>query len=1089
MEANPSVAVDLNQLLQSLLSANNEARSAAEALLESEWRLEGKVALLLTFLAENAANGTNDTVKSFSAVLFRRIAIRSPKEFSSLSERTIGVLDESSKERIRAIVLQGFVSDQSNQVRRKLADCISEIAKEDASPKGRWPELLPALFQAAVAPDPSFRESAYRILSTLPEIIEKDLAENLVPTFISGFDDENDDVRIAACIAYVSFFRELPKAVWQRYTPLLPSLLNSLPKFLNNGQDLALANVLESLIDLVEIVPKMFKDMFPTIIEFCSSVSKNRDLDLSARLAALELLTTFAEVSPAMCKQSGIYAAAMVLIDLQLLTEVSQDDDEAAEWNNDSNTDEDDEEPEYDAARQSLDRVSLKLGGQSLAGPLFQYLPEMCCSSQWRECFAALMALSSAAEGCVDVLITELPKLLDMVLPTLDHPHPRVQYACCNALGQMSTDFADVVQRTSGERILPALISKLTNKSVPRVQAHAAAALVNFSEAASKDALEPYLDTLLNNLVSLLESPKRYVQEQVLTTIAIIADAAEQRFIKYHTTLLPMLLGFLKTDLGPENRMLTGKCIECATLIALAVGRDNFSPYCPELIQVLGAIQESISDVDDPVKSFLEQGWGRICRIIGADFIPYMPLVLPTLLGAAKAAQDISLLEEEEAEEFNNNEEWDVINLGGKLIAVHTAALDDKVSALDLLRLYATQLKGLFLPWVKEITQDIAIPALDFYLHDGVRASAALTLAALFKSTIYATSAESAETSEIWSQICSKISEVLKNEPMPEVMVAYYSAIIECLGSLPSGVLSDTQLTSLAEGMNVNLNEVYGRISLRDDLDDEYAEDVNDEDEEFTDEELLDEINKTIGSLFRVSREKFLIPFETSLLPLAKTFLFDDNTTLKLCALGMLCDVFEQCGSSFAQGDFLKYIISDCLTSSNASIRQAAAYAIGVASSNGESAGAQICIEALPTLFEIATYPDARADENVAATENCVACIAKISRAFGSLIPALDQLITQWVALLPVLQDTEAATSSYEFLLDLGEGNHPAILNQRLKAAEALLQALSHKSITGQAATRASNLAKSLLSVLPREEAISVLRGIGDESLLKDWLA
>ena len=115
------------------------------------------------------------------------------------------------------------------------------------------------------------------------------------------------------------------------------------------------------------------------------------------------------------------------------------------------------------------------------------------------------MALSSAAEGCADVLMNEIPKILDMILPSLEDEHPRVQYAGCNALGQMSTDFADVIQRTSGDRILPALISKLTNKSVPRVQAHAAAALVNFSEAATKEVLEPYLDDLLNNLLILLQ--------------------------------------------------------------------------------------------------------------------------------------------------------------------------------------------------------------------------------------------------------------------------------------------------------------------------------------------------------------------------------------------------------------------------------------------------------------------------------------------------------------------------------------------------------------------------------------------------------
>ncbi|KAM9887594.1 hypothetical protein OXX79_013516, partial [Metschnikowia pulcherrima] len=145
-----------------------------------------------------------------------------------------------------------------------------------------------------------------------------------------------------------------------------------------------------------------------------------------------------------------------------------------------------------------------------------------------------------------------------------------------------------------------------------------------------------------------------------------------------------MLMGFLKADLGPENRMLTAKCIECATLIAVAVGRDNFSAHSQELIGIMGELQNTCTEPDDPVKSFLEQGWGRLCRIIGEEFVPFLPSVLPPLMEAAKAAQDISLLEEDEAEEFNSNEEWDVISLSGKLIAVHTAALDEKAAAMDL---------------------------------------------------------------------------------------------------------------------------------------------------------------------------------------------------------------------------------------------------------------------------------------------------------------------------------------------------------------------------------------------------------------------
>ncbi|OBA23195.1 ARM repeat-containing protein [Metschnikowia bicuspidata var. bicuspidata NRRL YB-4993] len=1071
MSMPPEISAVLGLLLQGLMATENSVRLAAETLLDAEWRAPERVGLLLLFLAQTAAGGADDSTRAFAAVLFRRTAIRTPQQLASIADRTFGVVAADVQSQVRAVLLHGFVAPQAPAVRRKLADAVAEVARD-----GGWRELLPAVLQAAQAGDSSVRELAFRVLATLPEIIEKSMVGDVMPVFDGGFADGSDEVRIAACTAFVAFFRELPKSIWQAMAPLLPRLLNSLPMFLQSGETDALAEVLQSLIDLVELAPKMFKAMFATIVDFCLSLCKNGDLDAAPRLAALELLTTFAEVSPAMCKQTPSYTLSMVLINLSMLTEVSRDDDDAADWNNDDNSEDCDDEPEYDAARQSLDRVALKLGGHALAAPLFQYLPAMCQLDSWRDVFAALMALSSAAEGCCDVLATEIPKLLDMVLPTLSHPHLRVQYACCNALGQMSTDFADVIQRTSGDRILPALVSKLTAKSVPRVQAHAAAALVNFCEAASKEILEPYLDDLLNNLLGLLLSPKRYVQEQVLTTIAIIADAAEKKFLKYHSTLLPMLIDFLKSDLGPENRMLTAKCIECATLIAVAVGKDNFSAHTQELINIMGELQNSVVEPDDPVKLFLEQGWGRLCRIIGDDFVAYLPAVLPPLMLAAKAAQDISLLEEEEAEEFNTNEEWDVINIAGKLIAVHTAALDEKAAAMDLLRIYATQLKGHFFPWVKEIVQEIALPALDFYLHDGVRGSAALTLAALLRSTIHATSSNSVETLTIWAQMCEKLVDALVNDPVPELLVAYYTAITDCLQALEPSSLSAEQMQSISAAIKKNLTEIYERIKLRESDDDEYQEEVADEDEDYTDEELLDEINKVISAIFKNAKSLFLPEFQLSLAGLVSTFISDENSHIKLCGLCIICDVLEHAGPEFNQLDYLRYIAVDCLTSSQASIRQAAAYAMGVAAQYGGNNYMEICVQTLPNLFKIATFPDARAEENINATENCIAAIPKICANFSASIADLDKVLHEWISLLPIVQDDEAAAFAYGFLADLIENQHAAVMGQIPKVVDSVLEAINHRAISGAVAEKVVPRVRALLGTLPQDKAMSMVQ-------------
>lgn len=1081
----------LTRLFGSLSSStvDNATRAEAEKSLDNDWTTKENVEMLLIFLAEQACGGDNESIRAFGAVMFRRIAIKSPKEFTSVTDRTIGVVSEPVRVQIRSMLLQGFVSPQTNQVRHKLADAISEVAKEDALPKGIWSELIPALFEATTNPDPSFRESAFRVFSSAPELINKSYINQILPIFNTGFDDQQDAVRIASCTAFVAFFRELPKKLWGSLLPLLPNLLNSLPRFLQSGEDAALASVLESLIDLVELAPKMFKDMFPTIIEFCTTVCKGKELDSLTRMALLELLTTFAEVSPAMCKRTPSYTDNIVIITLLMMTEVCVDDDDAAEWNNGDDEDED-EEPEYDVARQSLDRVSLRLNGQSLAAPLFQFLPAMIKSGDWRERQAALMALSAAAEGCADVLTEEIPKILDLILPSLQDENSRVQFACCNALGQMSTDLADVIQRTAAGRILPALISMLTNKYTPRVQAHAAAALVNFSEAASKDILEPYLDDLLNNLVGLLQSPKRYVQEQVLTTIAIIADAAEKTFIKYYDTLMPLLTDVLKTDMGDENRLLKAKCIECCTLIALAVGKEKFAPHSQDLIQLLGHIQSTAVEDDDPVKEYLEQGWGRICRLIGLDFLPYLPSVLPPLLSAAKATQDISLLEEEQVEEYNQNDEWDVINISGKLIAVHTAALDVKVGALDLLRTYAIQLKGEFFPWVKEIIQDIAIPALDFYLHDGVRCSAALTLASLLRCSVYATGSSSNETLGFWSQIVNKLVEVLTNDPVPEMLVAYYTALVESINFLSPNALSPTQLQALAETFDCNLKDIYTRIKARDNDDDEYTEDVEEDDEELTDEELLDEINKAITSIFKNCKSNFLPAFQ-AVVPTITIFINDENTNIKLCGLCVVCDVLEHCGSdSVIYKDVFINTVGESITSPHAGIRQAASYAVGAAAQFGGDAYAEFCLACLAFLFKMASVPDARAEENAHATENAVAAIAKVCHRFGSSVPNLDVIIDQWIGLLPIIQDETVAPFAYTFLSELIKSQHVAVANQIPKVIDSIIQALAYSSISGTTAQVVVEAARQLLGSLPQNEAVALLqKNSSDLEVVQKWFS
>jgi len=634
---------DVNNTLIGIINAfaspDNNIRSQAENALNTTWITEENIDALLIFLCEQAAYSQDVTLSALSAVLFRKLAIRAPSNSNkSLIAKNITNIHQNTLFSIRSILLQGFLDpNRENNIRHKLSDAIAECANEDLP---EWPELLESLFKIVGEDDvvngsssSSFKESCFRILSSAPHLINAVDLNMVIPLFEKGFTyEKNDEVKIAAVTAFVGYFKQLPKSHWSKLGCLLPSLLNSLPNFLNSGNDFALAAVFEPLIELVELAPKLFKNMFDEIVRFCDVVIKDRDLATNARTTSLELLTVFSEHAPQMCKNSTIYGETIVMDTLMMMTEVSIDDEEAEEWKVSDDTDEDDQEEEYDHARQALDRVALKLNGKYLTPFLFKYLEQMIVSTEWRQRFGALMALSSAVEGCRDVLMSKIGKILDITIPLVNDPHPRVQYGACNALGQISTDFAPLVQRIAHQRIVPALISRLSSDSCARVQTHAAAALVNFSEEASQNIMEPYLDSLLSNLLVLLQSDKTYVQEQALTTIAFIANAADKKFIKYYDTLMPLLINVLKTDTGSENRVLKGKCMECSTLIALAVGKEKFASYSQELIECFIKYQnnENMQD-DDPIKSYLEHSWSRLCRLLREDFIPFLPIVLPPL--------------------------------------------------------------------------------------------------------------------------------------------------------------------------------------------------------------------------------------------------------------------------------------------------------------------------------------------------------------------------------------------------------------------------------------------------------------------------
>jgi hypothetical protein len=1016
--------------------------------------------------------GSNDlNTRSFAAVIFRRIASKSRKQPDDTTVELFLSLPQEQGYVIRQKLLEALGTESVTAVRNKIGDAVAEIAREYSDSKSQWPEILGVLFTLSISKDVGQREIAFRIFSTTPGIIEKQHEDTVLSAFTKGFKDDDTGVRLSAMEAFASFFRSINKKSQQKYYALIPEVLNILPPIKEKQESDELTRALISLIDLAEVAPKMFKPLFHNLVAFSISVIQDKELNDQARQNALELMATFADYAPTMVKKDETYTNDMITQCLSLMTDIGIDDDDAAEWNASDDMDPEESDLNHVAGEQCMDRLANKLGGQTILAPTFSWLPRMMNSDAWRDRHAALMAISAISEGCRDLMIGELNQVLELVVPALRDPHPRVRWAGCNALGQMSTDFAGTMQEKYHQVVIPAIIPVLDSPE-PRVQAHAAAALVNFCEEAEKNILEPYLDDLLTHLFQLLQSPKRYVQEQALSTIATIADSAEAAFSKYYDTLMPLLFQVLQQENTKELRLLRAKAMECATLIALAVGKERLGGDAMNLVQLLATIQQGITDADDPQAQYLMHCWGRMCRVLGSDFLPYLPSVMPPLMELASAKADIQLLDDDEQVEAVQQEEgWELVPLKGKVIGIKTSTLDDKHMAIELLVVYAQVLEGAFAPYVLEIMEKIALPGLAFFFHDPVRVVSAKCVPQLLNSFKKAFGNPSNELTTLWLATIEKLLEVLSAEPAIDTLAEMYQCFYESVEVMGKNCLSLKHMETFIDSAHSALEDYKDRVAARaEERADGNQEEGEEESEDMLfaiedDQTLLSDMNKAYHCIFKNHGVSFLSAWGR-LHTTYEQFLRSQDPTQRQWGLCIMDDVLEFCGEeSFKYNNLIvEPLIAGCTDQAPAN-RQAAAYGIGVAAHKGGQQWSPFLSAVMPLLFQVTQVPNARGDDDVYATENACAAIAKILHYNPSAIQNQQQVIVQWIDTLPVINDEEAAPYAYAFLAQLIDQQNPAVVSQAPKVFVFITQALEAETLQGQTATRIVAAAKMLLQV------------------------
>lgn len=449
---------------------------------------------------------------------------------------------------------------------------------------------------------------------------------------------------------------------------------------------------------------------------------------------------------------------------------------------------------------------------------------------------------------------------------------------------------------------------------------------------------------------------------------------------------------------------------------------------CQLLLQrdVLTKRLENITDADDPQSQYLLHCWGRMCRVLGQDFIPYLAGVMPPLMELASAKADIQLLDDDEqVAQIEQEEGWELVPLKGKVIGIKTSILEDKHMAIELIAIYAQQLEVAFEPYVLEIMEKVALPGLAFFFHDPVRVASAKCVPMLLNSYRKAHGERSPPMAKLWELTIDKVLEVLSAEPAIDTLAEMYQCFYESVEVLGKDCLTPTHMAAFIESAKSTLEDYQARVKRRIEEHQE-TEDGEEESEETLfaiedDQTLLSDMNKAFHTIFKNQGTSFL-PSWSRLLTFYDRFITNQDSTQRQWALCIMDDVLEFCGEqSWNYHTHIAQPLADGMRDPVPANRQAACYGVGIAAQKGGAPWSDFVAESLPTLFGVCQLPNAREDDHIFATENACASIAKILQNSASKVPNLQEVVAHWINTLPVVNDEEAAPYVYMFLAQLIE--------------------------------------------------------------------
>ena len=679
----------------------------------------------ITILCEVVGRSQQPQLRQYAAVILRKRLIKL---------RNWNMVPKEQQQLIKFGLLQAIPNESEKSVRTAIAQVVGALVNHEFPKKDPWAnDVLKFIFENSKSNDAAVCIIGSETFATLTETAPDQFIPHLetIGMFCSQamvVSEQANNMGNPVIFNLIMAMSHLVPFIIGHNTAehifgsSIPYVVKALDAFATQNDADKFIDAFDILENLADNAPKLLTNHITLLIEFCLTLSRNKELDDAIRVKVITYIGWVVRLKKKLIlKQKLVDPILLVLFELMASPSDDTGDDTEEYFGSNENT------SPMNCATQTLDVLALNIPPKNLIPPLLAILePALQTSNDPLQKKAAYLSIAVIAEGCSSAICKKyLRPLLDVIKTGITDSNPVIRNSALFALGQFSEHLQPEISQYS-EEVLPILFDYL-NLLSNQIRAGAREpqhidrvfyAVETFCENL-EGALVPHLPILMERLFECMAPTNSvHLRELALSAISATSTAAKSSLLPYFQQLIEGLKTYLVKTEDEDICTLRPAAIDTLAALARTIGKENFLPLAVDTMNLGLALIEDKNDPD--LKRSCYNLFASMALVLNEQIGSALEKIVSSMIDSVKSTDSIVVGNGKDAEEVigdcaeNDDQEFDIENSDGEseteddeLLGIENSYLEEKEEAIIALKEIAEHTGAAFAPYIRLSFEEI----------------------------------------------------------------------------------------------------------------------------------------------------------------------------------------------------------------------------------------------------------------------------------------------------------------------------------------------------------------------------------------------